>query len=131
MAVEKVKEKRKFPRLNNGVKVIYKFMGVLGEKKDDVLDISQGGIRLCLKEKTTPGTLLELAVLITPDSSPFFALAKVVWQSEKRKLGPKRELYYDTGVEFLKMDMQHKMLMIEYIYNRIKKDKKEKKDKKV
>jgi len=27
----------------------------------------------------------------------------------------------------LKMDMQHKMLMIEYIYNRIKKEKKEKK----
>ncbi|MCX5708216.1 MAG: PilZ domain-containing protein [Candidatus Omnitrophica bacterium] len=124
MDADKVKEKRKFPRLKDGVKVIYKFMGVLGEKKDEVLDISQGGIRLCLKEKTRPGTLLELAVVITPDSSPFFALAKVVWQSGKRKLGPKRELYYETGVEFLKMDMQHKMLMIEYIYNRIKKDKK-------
>ncbi len=122
MAVDK--EKRKFPRLKDGVRVIYKFMGVIGEKKEDVLDISQGGVRLCLKEKTSPGTLLELAVAITPESGPFFALAKVVWQSEKRKMGPDKQLYYETGVEFMKMDMQHKMLMIEYIYNRIKKDKK-------
>jgi c-di-GMP-binding flagellar brake protein YcgR len=127
MVINKVKEKRKFPRLQDGVKVIYKFMGVMGEKKDDVLDISQGGVRLCLKEKTKPGTLLEMAVTISPDASPFFALAKVVWQSEKRKIGPDKQLYYETGVEFLKMDMQHKMLMIEYIYNRIKKDKKEQK----
>jgi c-di-GMP-binding flagellar brake protein YcgR len=124
MAVDKMREKRKFPRLKNGVRVIYKFMGIIGEKKEDVVDISQGGIRLCLKEKANPGTLLELAVAISPDASPFFALAKVVWQSEKRKLGPEKQLYYETGVEFLKMDMQHKMLMIEYIYNRIKKDKK-------
>jgi c-di-GMP-binding flagellar brake protein YcgR len=123
MAADKVKEKRRFPRLKDGVRVIYKFMGVLGEKKEDVVDISQGGVRLCLKEKVKPGTLLELAVAITPDSGPFFALAKVVWQSEKRKLGTEKQLYYETGVEFLKMDMQHKMLMIEYIYNRIKKDK--------
>jgi c-di-GMP-binding flagellar brake protein YcgR len=120
----KVKERRKFPRLKDGVKVIYKYMGVLGEKKDSVIDVSQGGIRLLLKEKSEAGTLLELGVSIPQDPGPFFALAKVAWQSEKRVIGPDKQLYYETGVEFLKMDMQHKMLMIEYIYNRIKKDKK-------
>ncbi len=124
MAADKVKEKRRFPRLKAGVNVIYKFMGVVGEKKDEVIDFGQGGVRLCLKEKTSPGTLLELAVAIAPDSGPFFALAKVVWQSEKRKIGPDKQFYYETGVEFLKMDMQHKMLMIEYIYTRLKNDKK-------
>ncbi len=127
MATDKSKEKRKFPRLKNGVKVIYKFMGVMGERKDDVIDISQGGVRLSLKEKAAVGTLLELAVTISEEGNPFFALAKVVWQSEKRKLGANRQLYYETGVEFLKMDMQHKMLMIEYIYSRMKKEKKEQK----
>ncbi len=123
MAVHKVKEKRKFHRLKNGVKVIYKFMGVIGEKKDDVVDMGQGGIRLLLKEKTNPGILLELGVSLPQDPSPFFALAKVAWQAEKRKLSSDKQLYYETGVEFLAMDIHHKMLMIEYIHNRLKKEK--------
>ena len=123
MADNKISEKRQFPRLKNGVKVIYKFMGVLGEKKDDAVDVSQGGIRLLLKEKVDPGTLLELGMSIPRDPGPFFTLAKVAWQAQKRKLTADKQLYYETGVEFLKMDMQHKMLMIEFIYNRLKKEK--------
>ncbi len=116
-------EKRKFARLSNGVKVIYKFMGVSGEIQDDVVDISQGGIRLLLKEKTKPGALLELSMSLSQNPDPFFVLAKVSWQAEKRKLARDKQLYYATGVEFLKMDMSHKMLMIEYIHNRLKKEK--------
>lgn len=123
MAVYKVKEKRKFRRLRNGVKVIYKFMGVIGERKDDVVDISQGGIRLLLKEKTNPGTLLELSLFLPQDPGPFFALAKIAWQAEKRKLASDKQLYYETGVEFLKMDLHCKMLIIEYIHNGLKKEK--------
>lgn len=118
-----VKEKRKFPRLTDGVKVVYKFMGVAGERKDKVVDVGQGGIRLLLKEKTKPGTLLELGVSLPQASGIFFALAKVAWQAEKRKLAKDKHLYYETGVEFLKMDMEHKMLMIEYLHNRLKKEK--------
>ena len=122
MAAYKMKEKRRFPRLSNGAQVIYKFMGVLGEKKDDVVDFSQGGIRMLLKEKTEPGVLLELGVLLPQSDDPFFALAKVVWQAEKRKVAKDKQLYYETGIEFIKMDMQHKMLMIKYIYKRLKKE---------
>jgi c-di-GMP-binding flagellar brake protein YcgR len=127
MAAHKLSERRKFPRLKHGVRVIYKFMGIIGEKKDEVIDVGQGGIRIFLKDKTEKGTILELAISITSEASPFFALAKVVWQSSKRKFGSDKKLYYETGVEFLKMDMQHKMLMIEYIYSRIKKERKAKK----
>ena len=126
MVAHKASERRKFPRLKHGVKVIYKFMGIIGEKKDEVIDVGQGGIRIPLKDKTAIGTILELAIAISSESSPFFALAKVVWQSSRRKLSPDKKLYYETGVEFLKMNMQHKMLMIEYIYSRIKEGKKEK-----
>jgi len=124
MVAHKASERRRFPRLKHGIKVIYKFMGIVGEKKDEVIDVSQGGIRIYLKDKTETGTILELAISISSEASPFFTLAKVAWQSPKRKLGPDKKLSYETGVEFLKMDMQHKMLMIEYIYNRIKKEKK-------
>ena len=126
MATDKMKEKRKFPRVSDGIKVIYKYMGVIGEKKDQVVDVSQGGIKILLKEKSRPGTLLELGVSMPHDPSPFFSLAKVAWQSDKRILGSDKQLYYETGVQFLKMDMQHKMLLIEYIYDRIKKEKKSK-----
>jgi c-di-GMP-binding flagellar brake protein YcgR len=122
MAAYKMKEKRRYPRLSDGAQVIYKFMGVFGEKKDDAVDFSQGGLRLLLKERTKPGVLLELGVLLPQSDDPFFALAKVVWQSEKRKLAKDKQLYYETGIEFLKMDMQHKMLMIKYIYKRLKKE---------
>jgi hypothetical protein len=126
MVTHKLKEKRKFPRLKDGAQVVYKFMGVLGEKKDDVIDIGQGGLRLMLKEKTKPGTLLEMGIYLPKREDPFFALAKVVWQSEKRKLSGDKQLYYETGIEFLKMDMHHKILMIRYIYSRLRKEKKEK-----
>ncbi len=116
------KEKRKFPRVSDGVKVIYKFMGVIGEKEEGAVDIGQGGIRLLLKEKTKPGALLELGMSLPHDPSLFFTLAKVVWQAEKLKLAADKQQYYETGVEFLKMDVEHKMLMIQYIYDRLKKE---------
>jgi len=123
MADIKIAEKRRFPRLKDGVKVIYKLMGVVGEKKDDVADVGQGGIRLFLKDKTAPGTLLELGMSLPEDAGPFFALGKVVWQAGKRILGPNKQFCYETGVEFLKMDIQHKMLLIEYLYQRLKQEK--------
>jgi hypothetical protein len=123
MVAHKVKEKRKFPRLKDGAKVICKFFGVAGETEEEAIDISQGGIRILLKEKANPGILLELGVLLPQEPDPFYALAKVVWQAEKRKLAPDKQLYYETGVEFIKMDMAHKILMIRYIYGRLKKEK--------
>ncbi len=51
-----------------------------------------------------------------------FTLAKVAWQAEKGKLAPDKEFYYETGVEFVKMDVEHKMLMIQYIHSRLKKE---------
>ena len=116
------KEKRKFPRVSHGVKVVYKFMGVSGEKEEGAVDIGQGGIRLLLKEKAKPGSLLELGMSLPHDPGLFFTLAKVAWQSEKGKLAPDKEFYYETGVEFVKMDVEHKMLMIQYIHNRLKKE---------
>ncbi len=66
------KEKRKFPRVSDGVKVVYKFMGVSTEKEEVSVDIGQGGIRFLLKEKTKPGALLELGMSLPHDSGLFF-----------------------------------------------------------
>lgn len=116
------KEKRKFPRVSGGVKVVYKFMGVSTEKEEGAVDVGQGGIRLLLKEKTKPGALLELGMSFPHDPALFFILARVAWQAKKGKLATDKQFYYETGVEFVKIDIQHKILMIQYIYNRLKKE---------
>jgi len=109
-------ERRRYLRLKDGVKVIYKKLGIEGEYELPSLNIGAGGLCLPLKEKISPGTLLELGLLLPEDKEPFFCLAKVIWQAEESNKGQDGQQYYETGVEFIRMDLAQRMRIIHYVY---------------
>jgi len=115
------KERRRCPRLADGIKVIYKFMGVPGEMQKTVQDVSQGGIRVLFAEKAKPGAVIELGVFLPHNEEPFFVLGRVAWQAAVAKPWKDKKKYYETGIEFMNIDIEHKMRLIKYIYGRIKK----------
>lgn len=112
-------ERRKYRRIKDSAKAVYKVMGVEGEYNLTVLNLSGGGLCLPLSHKINKGTLLELNLNMPQDKDPFFVLAKVVWQSEA-PVNRDGKPYYDTGIEFLKMGLRDKMRIIRYIYNKVK-----------
>ena len=114
------KDKRRYRRLRNGVRVIYKVMGEQGESILPVIDVGGGGIRLLLRDKLRAGELLELGLLMPQDKDPFFILAKVAWQADMPVKTENEQHMYDTGIEFLKLDIQHRMHLIHYVYEKIK-----------
>lgn len=115
-------ERRKYRRIRNGVKTVYKVMGVEGEYDLAVLNLSGGGLCLPLSQKINKGTLLELNLNVPHEKEPFFALAKVVWQSQA-PVNKGGKVYYETGIEFLKLGIREKMRIIRYIYNKLKEKK--------
>lgn len=112
-------EKRKYRRIRNGVKAVYKVMGVEGEYDLSVINLSGGGLCLPLNKKMSKGTLLELYLNMPHEKEPFFALAKVAWQSQA-PVSKEGKPYYETGIEFLKLGLRDKMRIIRYIYNKLK-----------
>ncbi|MDD5347178.1 MAG: PilZ domain-containing protein [Candidatus Omnitrophica bacterium] len=115
-------ERRKSPRIKGGAKVVYKFMGIVGERRDFVVDIGQGGIRMAIREKAKKGDLMELGVLLDEGGEPFFTLGKVVWQAKEPAFTRSGKGYFETGIQFCEMDIEHKMVIIKYIYDRYKKE---------
>lgn len=116
-------EKRKYQRVRGGVKIIHKVMGVKGECLTPVLDISAGGFRLPVKNKLALGSILELNICLPDEKEPFFGLAKVVWQKSEITKSEKGD-YYETGVEFIRVGLENRKLIIRYISSLLAKDKK-------
>lgn len=113
-----VKEKRKFRRVKEDVKVTYKVMGKKGEYDLPALEISGGGLRLLLKEKLAPGTLLELGLNLPGDPETLFVLAKVAWQSEApSSVGESgKPKAYDSGIQFVKAGVINRRKIVKYVY---------------
>lgn len=116
-------EKRKYQRVRDGIKIIYKIMGVKGECLMSVLDISAGGFRLPIKKKLAFNSILELNIYIPNEKEPFFGLAKVVWQKSEITKSEKGD-YYETGVAFIRIGLENRKLINRYIDSLIAKDKK-------
>lgn len=108
-------EKRKFERIKDGAKVIYKVMGVKGEYPLQVIDMGAGGLKLPLYEKVSRGTLLELHISLSGEAEPFFGLAKVIWQDLKLKKDTKGVPCYETGVEFIKVGIANRKRIVRFI----------------
>ena len=115
-------EKRKYARVPNGAKVVYKVMGVKGEHLTPALDIGSGGLRLPLQEKVEPGTLLELNISLPDDKEPFFGLVKAVWQSHAATQGKNGEAFYETGIEFIKVGLENRRRIVKYVTDYTKKE---------
>lgn len=94
-------------------------MGVEGEYDLAVINLSGGGLCLPLSQKINKGTLVELNLHVPHEKEPFYALAKVVWQSQA-SISKEGKVYYETGIEFLRLGIREKMRIIRYIYNKLK-----------
>ena len=90
------RDKRRFPRVSDILRINYQ----LG---DDNLhfncssrDISEGGIRLNLFENIKIGTSIKLGIYLEDAAPPRWTIARVVWT----KVSPGRDYPYEAGVEF-------------------------------
>jgi c-di-GMP-binding flagellar brake protein YcgR len=117
-------EKRRFRRIKEGVKVIYKTLGEKDERQVAALDIGAGGLCIPIPKRMAPGTLLELGIFLPHDNLPIFSLAKVAWQHPLPKRDRRGGKYFETGVEFLKMGVEGRRKVIQYVYERYRKGKK-------
>jgi c-di-GMP-binding flagellar brake protein YcgR len=97
-------ERRKYPRISARFIVAYRIV----EESDNV-DISQtknlglGGMLLTTNRQFPPGTSLALEIRLPFDPNPIMLMAKVMESLEIIK-----DLIYDTRVEFLSVDENHR-----------------------
>lgn len=114
-------ERRKYYRLRNGVTLDYKITGTVANPPGtNALDVGGGGLRLHLSERVKPGTALEVSLQLPDTKESLWALARVAWQtaaSHKDKVG---KSFYETGVEFLKMNLKDRLQIIHYVYAKIR-----------
>lgn len=115
-------EKRKYERVKDGAKVVYKVMGVKGEYLTPALDMGGGGLRLPLQEKIKPGTFLELNISLPDDKEPFFGLVKVAWQGPAVSKSKEGKGYYETGIEFIKVGLENRKRIVRYVNAQTKKN---------
>jgi hypothetical protein len=115
-------EKRKYERIPDGARVVYKVMGVKGEHQTPALDMGTGGLRLNLQEKLDPGTLLELSISLPDDKEPFFGLVKAVWQNPSASKDKNGLTVYETGIEFMKVGLENRRRIVKYVTDYAKKN---------
>ena len=116
-----MQERRRYHRLKDGVKVIYKKTGQLGENKIHVLDVGGGGVRLPLRDRMESGTYLELGLILPEQKDSFYVFAQVVWQSKTPQKGDDGNEFYETGIEFLKMSLKERLQVIHYVHTEMNK----------
>jgi c-di-GMP-binding flagellar brake protein YcgR len=118
-------ERRKYRRANFSIKLIYKVMGIKGEVPLKSIDIGGGGIKIRLKGPIKVGTQIELGMNLPKNGDLFFALGRIAWQAKTAKKDIAGKYLYETGIEFLKLDVIHRTKMIGQVYEQLKEGKSE------
>lgn len=115
-----ITEKRKYKRVQVKINLIYKVMGVKGEASLWTVDLGGGGLRLQLRESAKPGTMVEMGISVPPGDPVFFSLGRVVWQRRYPDDVKEPLRYYETGVEFVKMDVENRAKVIKFVHAKLK-----------
>ena len=114
-------ERRRYYRLKDGVTLNYKLTGVVVNSPGvNAQDVGGGGVRVHVFERIKPGTSIEVSLRLPDEKESLWALARVAWQTPepaKDKLG---KSCYETGVEFLKMNLKDRLQVIHYVYGKIR-----------
>jgi len=118
-----MKERRKYRRVNTGIKLIFKLMGIKGEVTLPTLDLGGGGIRLFLNKKVKIGTMVELGLMLPSEEQIFFSLGEVVWQIVDVVKNKRGEDGYVTGIKFLKLSISHRMRLIRFVHTKAREEK--------
>lgn len=106
-------ERRVFKRIRDGVKVIYKVLEMKREKEVSPIDIGGGGVRLSLKEKLAPSTVLELMLILPDEDHPFYSVGEVIWQRYDATRGQ-----YETGIKFVRMNLEDRRRLIRFVHSK-------------
>ena len=114
------KERRKYKRAQVKINLVYKVMGIKGEASLWSVDLGGGGLRLRLKESAKSGTMVEMGLSIFPGEPIFFALGRIVWQRRYPDNAREELKYYETGVEFLKMNVEDRAKLIKFVHAKVK-----------
>jgi len=110
-------ERRKHPRISARFIVSYRLM----EEADNV-DISQtknlslGGMLLTTNRQFAPGSKLALEIRLPFDPHPIMLIGRIIESKEITK-----GLIYDTRLEFLAIDENHRKVMTETVSYYLKK----------
>ena len=115
-----LKERRKYKRVMVKINLIYKVMGMKGEASLWTVDLGGGGLRLQLKESAKPGTMVEMGISVPPGAPIFFSLGRVAWQRRCPDNLKEPLKYYETGVEFVKMDVENRAKVIKFVHEKLK-----------
>ena len=108
------KERRLFARMYLGVEAFYKEKG--SQKAQSTIfiqDISLIGIRFIANHMIKEGSILEFILNIPNIPTPISATGRVVWQKKFS------ESYYDTGINFMEIEPDHKDNLREYLKNHL------------
>lgn len=85
-------ETRRHPRQTTPLKMIA-FRQIAGHGFGDLLDVSQGGVKMRTVDRVDVGAI-DLTFKLPPAHEPLAATGTVVWIKERH------DLYYDVGIEF-------------------------------
>lgn len=110
-------EKRKYRRVKGSFMVSYRVL----EEKDNVdmtqsKDLSLGGMYLTTSRFFAPGVKLALEIRLPFDPNPIILTARVIESKEITK-----NLIYDTRLEFLSIDEEHKKSITNTVEHYLKK----------
>lgn len=119
-------ERRKYVRLNGSLAIRYKIL-----KNDDVsseiesfdsqalsTNISEGGIRITMKEKLSPSDKILLQVTLPDKSMSVKLIGEVVWQQEEKDdiTGDNK---FDTGIKYIKIEARDIAKLTYYITTKL------------
>ena len=108
MDMQHKKRRRRHKRLtslNETLSATYK-VGFCVYKKQafSVKDISGGGIKLLLPEKLKPGNIIYLNIALNGNKEIIPAKGEIIW-SRKAEDANCSKTAYDTGIQFIKIDL--------------------------
>jgi c-di-GMP-binding flagellar brake protein YcgR len=120
------KERREFLRVDDIVPVTYKKMVSPQDPLDPRgamrKDISGGGIRLITNEELPKGTILELKFQLpdVPNPTEIKVLGEVVWTQKIEEEGKTK---YASGVAYVNIAESERRKIIQYVFNKHRRQK--------
>jgi hypothetical protein len=93
---KKIWERRKFPRVEDVLRINYQRANDILHSNCLTKDISEGGLRLNLYQKMAIGSVLKLGIYLQDTEEPAWVIGKVAWTRET----PGKDYPYEAGIEF-------------------------------
>ena len=102
-------ERRKYFRVALPLLISYTVVDTpLEHKGFSSKDISGGGMRLPLKEKLAPGTLLEVQLDLLKDEKKILLKARIIWV---KPVPDDVDYSYEAGIEFINIDVSERIMI--------------------